>query len=162
MAVKPAVEAATGKTVRISGCTASALAAKYADVDVVTAYPIRPYTAIMMTLAQMIANGELDAEYIHADGEHAQLSAALGAGSAGARPGAGVPTAVQAAVRAGPPATGLARGADHARAGPAPAAQPGPGHGGGGTRHAGGDRPLREGVRPALPPLHRGISAGGR
>jgi pyruvate ferredoxin oxidoreductase alpha subunit/oxalate oxidoreductase subunit alpha len=71
--------------VRISGCTAAALAAKYADVDVVTAYPIRPYTAIMMTLAQMIANGELDAEYIHADGEHAQLSAALGAGSAGAR-----------------------------------------------------------------------------
>jgi pyruvate ferredoxin oxidoreductase alpha subunit/oxalate oxidoreductase subunit alpha len=86
MAVKPAVEAATtGQAVRISGCSASALAAKYADVDVVTAYPIRPYTAIMMTLAQMIANGELDAEYIHADGEHAQLSAALGAGSAGAR-----------------------------------------------------------------------------
>jgi pyruvate/2-oxoacid:ferredoxin oxidoreductase alpha subunit len=85
MAIKPAVEAATGQAVRISGCSASALAAKYADVDVVTAYPIRPYTAIMMTLAQMIANGELDAEYIHADGEHAQLSAALGAGSAGAR-----------------------------------------------------------------------------
>jgi pyruvate ferredoxin oxidoreductase alpha subunit/oxalate oxidoreductase subunit alpha len=85
MAIEPAVEPASGKTVRISGCTASALAARYADVDVVTAYPIRPYTAIMMTLAQMIANGELDAEYIHADGEHAQLSAALGAGSAGAR-----------------------------------------------------------------------------
>ena len=85
MAVKAAVEPAGGSVVRISGCTAAALAAKYADVDVVTAYPIRPYTAIMMTLAQMIANGELDAEYIHADGEHAQLSAALGAGSAGAR-----------------------------------------------------------------------------
>src|SRR5205807_3054695 len=85
MAVKPSVEPATGKVVRVSGCTAAALAAKYADVDVVTAYPIRPYTAIMMTLAQMIANGELDAEYIHSDGEHAQLSAALGAGSAGAR-----------------------------------------------------------------------------
>jgi pyruvate ferredoxin oxidoreductase alpha subunit/oxalate oxidoreductase subunit alpha len=85
MAIEPAVEPLSGKTVRVSGCTASALAARYADVDVVTAYPIRPYTAIMMTLAQMIANGELDAEYIHADGEHAQLSAALGAGSAGAR-----------------------------------------------------------------------------
>src|SRR5438094_5236435 len=85
MAVKPSVEPATGKMVRVSGCTAAALAAKYADVDVVTAYAIRPSTAIMMTLAQMIANGELDAEYIHADGEHAQLSAALGAGSAGAR-----------------------------------------------------------------------------
>jgi pyruvate ferredoxin oxidoreductase alpha subunit/oxalate oxidoreductase subunit alpha len=73
------------KSVRISGCTASALAAKYADVDVVTAFPIRPYTAIMMQLAQMIANGELDAEFIHADGEHSQLSAAHGAASCGAR-----------------------------------------------------------------------------
>jgi pyruvate ferredoxin oxidoreductase alpha subunit/oxalate oxidoreductase subunit alpha len=81
--VKPKPE--TKRTVRVSGCTAAATAAKYADVDVVTSYPIRPYTAIMMTLAQMIANGELDAEFIHADGEHAQLSAALGAGSAGAR-----------------------------------------------------------------------------
>src|SRR5262252_3649269 len=85
MAVKAAVKPASGNVVRVSGCTASALAAKYADVDVVTAYPIRPYTAIMMTLAQMIANGELDAEYIHADGEHAQLSIAFGASSAGAR-----------------------------------------------------------------------------
>lgn len=79
------VKPETKRTVRVSGCTAAATAAKYADVDVVTSYPIRPYTAIMMTLAQMIANGELDAEFIHADGEHAQLSAALGAGSAGAR-----------------------------------------------------------------------------
>lgn len=73
------------KTMRMSGCTAAAYGALYADVDVVTAYPIRPYTAIMMTLAQFIADGLLDAEFIHADGEHAQLSAALGAGSAGAR-----------------------------------------------------------------------------
>jgi pyruvate/2-oxoacid:ferredoxin oxidoreductase alpha subunit len=52
---------------------------------VITAYPIRPYTAIMMNLSQFIAEGLLDAEYLHADGEHAQLSAALGAGSCGAR-----------------------------------------------------------------------------
>ena len=51
----------------------------------ITAYPIRPYTAIMMNLAQFIADGILDAEYITADGEHAQLSAAFGAGSCGAR-----------------------------------------------------------------------------
>jgi len=38
-------------------------------VDVITAYPIRPYTATMMALAQMVANGELDAEYIVADSE---------------------------------------------------------------------------------------------
>lgn len=73
------------KVMRMSGCTAAAYGAKYADVDVITAYPIRPYTGIMMTLAQMVADGELDAEFIHADGEHAQLSAAHGAGSCGAR-----------------------------------------------------------------------------
>jgi pyruvate/2-oxoacid:ferredoxin oxidoreductase alpha subunit len=46
----------------MNGCVASAQAAKFADVDVITAYPIRPYTATMMALAQMVANGELDAE----------------------------------------------------------------------------------------------------
>src|SRR5499427_8603030 len=73
------------KTVRINGRVASAQAAKYADVDVITAYPIRPYTATMMALAQMVANGELDAEYIVADSEHSQLSIAHGAASSGAR-----------------------------------------------------------------------------
>ena len=72
-------------TMRLNGCAASAYAALFADVDVITAYPIRPYTAIMMNLAQFIAEGLLDAEYLHADGEHSQLSAALGAGSCGAR-----------------------------------------------------------------------------
>jgi len=74
-----------GQAKKMNGCAASAYGALYADVDVITAYPIRPYTAIMMNLAQFIADGWLDAEYIAADGEHAQLSAALGAGSAGAR-----------------------------------------------------------------------------
>jgi pyruvate/2-oxoacid:ferredoxin oxidoreductase alpha subunit len=74
-----------GTTKRLNGCGAAAHGALFADVDVVTAYPIRPYTAIMMNLAQFIAEGLLDAEFIHADGEHAQLSAALGAGSSGAR-----------------------------------------------------------------------------
>ncbi|HXA62385.1 MAG TPA: hypothetical protein VNW94_24815 [Streptosporangiaceae bacterium] len=74
-----------GTRMRLNGCAAAAYAALYANVDVITAYPIRPYTAIMMNLAQFIADGLLDAEYIHADGEHAQLSAAFGAGSCGAR-----------------------------------------------------------------------------
>ena len=76
---------AAKKKVRINGCVAAAQAAKYADVDVITAYPIRPYTATMMALAQMVANGELDAEYIVADSEHSQLSIAHGASSSGAR-----------------------------------------------------------------------------
>jgi pyruvate ferredoxin oxidoreductase alpha subunit/oxalate oxidoreductase subunit alpha len=80
-----ATATATKKKVRINGCVAAAQAAKYADVDVITAYPIRPYTATMMALAQMVANGELDAEYIVADSEHSQLSIAHGASSSGAR-----------------------------------------------------------------------------
>lgn len=74
-----------GTAVRQNGCAAAAYAALYANVDVVTAFPIRPYTAIMMNLAQFIADGLLDAEYLHADGEHSQFSAAFGAGSCGAR-----------------------------------------------------------------------------
>ena len=73
------------KTVRINGCVAAAQAAKYADVDVITAYPIRPYTATMMALAQMVANGELDAEYIVADSEHSQFEIVKHASAAGAR-----------------------------------------------------------------------------
>ena len=80
-----ATAVAKKKKVRINGCVAAAQAAKYADVDVITAYPIRPYTATMMALAQMVANGELDAEYIVADSEHSQLSIAHGASSSGAR-----------------------------------------------------------------------------
>ena len=55
----------------LSGCAASAQAAKMAQVEVICSYPIRPYTAIMMELAKMVANGELDAEFVHGEGEHA-------------------------------------------------------------------------------------------
>jgi oxalate oxidoreductase subunit alpha len=69
----------------LSGCAAAAQAAKLAEVEVICSYPIRPYTAIMMELAKMVADGELNAEFIHGEGEHAQVSAVLGASAAGAR-----------------------------------------------------------------------------
>ncbi len=69
----------------LSGCAASAQAAKMAKVEVICSYPIRPYTALMMELAKMVANGELDAEFVYGEGEHAQLSVVLGAAAAGAR-----------------------------------------------------------------------------
>ncbi|MCL4459448.1 MAG: pyruvate ferredoxin oxidoreductase [Chloroflexi bacterium] len=74
-----------GKKVRISGCKATAEAVKAADVDVICSYPIRPYTGTMIELARMVAEGELDAEFVHGEGEHAQLSVVLGASAAGAR-----------------------------------------------------------------------------
>ena len=73
------------KEMVLSGCAAAAQAAKLAKVEVICSYPIRPYTAIMMELAKMVANGELDAEFVHGEGEHAQLSVVLGASAAGAR-----------------------------------------------------------------------------
>jgi oxalate oxidoreductase subunit alpha len=69
----------------LSGCAAAAQGAKFAEVEVVCSYPIRPYTAIMMELAKLVANGELDAEFIHGEGEHAQVSVVLGASACGAR-----------------------------------------------------------------------------
>ena len=72
------------KEMTLSGCASSAQAAKLAKVEVICSYPIRPYTAIMMELAKMVANGELDAEFIHGEGEHAQLSVVFGAAAAGA------------------------------------------------------------------------------
>ena len=74
-----------GKVRRISGCVAAAEAVRLADVDVISSYPIRPYTGIMSELARMIADGELDAELVYAEGEHAQLSVVYGASAAGAR-----------------------------------------------------------------------------
>jgi pyruvate ferredoxin oxidoreductase alpha subunit/oxalate oxidoreductase subunit alpha len=73
------------KEMTLSGCAASAQAVKMAKVDVICSYPIRPYTAAMMELAKMVAEGEIDAEFIHGEGEHAQLSVVYGASAAGAR-----------------------------------------------------------------------------
>ena len=73
------------KEMVLSGLAASAQAAKLAKIEVACSYPIRPYTALMMELAKMVANGELDCEFIHGEGEHGQLSVVLGAAAAGAR-----------------------------------------------------------------------------
>ncbi|MFP3975862.1 MAG: transketolase C-terminal domain-containing protein [Chloroflexota bacterium] len=64
---------------------AVAEAAKMADVDVVAAYPITPQTHIVETLAEMVANGELDANYIPVESEHSAMSACLGSSATGAR-----------------------------------------------------------------------------
>ena len=57
----------------LTGSEAIAHALRLADVDIVAAYPIRPYDAVMQAVAQMIANGQMDCEYIVAEGEHSQF-----------------------------------------------------------------------------------------
>ncbi|MEM0373838.1 MAG: transketolase C-terminal domain-containing protein [Sulfolobaceae archaeon] len=73
------------KEMLMNGTQAVAYAAMYADVDVVTAYPIRPYTEVMDTISKLIADGELDAEFIVAEGEHGQFEAVKHASLVGAR-----------------------------------------------------------------------------
>jgi len=60
-------------------------AVKLANADVVAAYPITPQTHIVEHLAELVANGELDAEYIPVESEHSAMSACLGSAAAGAR-----------------------------------------------------------------------------
>ncbi|MBN2336326.1 pyruvate ferredoxin oxidoreductase, partial [Candidatus Bathyarchaeota archaeon] len=67
------------------GNKAVAYGVKLARVEVVPAYPITPQTTIIEYIADFVSNGELDAEYIHTDGEHSCMGAAVGASLVGAR-----------------------------------------------------------------------------
>lgn len=60
-------------------------AVKLANADVIAAYPITPQTHIVEHLAELVANGDLDAEYIPVESEHSALSACLGSSATGAR-----------------------------------------------------------------------------
>lgn len=60
-------------------------AVKLTDTDVIAAYPITPQTHIVEHLAELVADGELDAEYIPVESEHSAMSACLGSSAAGAR-----------------------------------------------------------------------------
>ena len=72
-------------TALITGSEAIAVACKLADVDVITAYPIRPYDTVMQYVAKLIANGEMDCEYIVAEAEHSQFEIVKHASAVGAR-----------------------------------------------------------------------------
>jgi pyruvate ferredoxin oxidoreductase alpha subunit len=69
----------------VTGSEAIAHALRLADVDIVAAYPIRPYDAVMQAVASMIANGQMDCEYIVAEGEHSQFELVKHASAVGAR-----------------------------------------------------------------------------
>ena len=73
------------KRVALEASHAAAEAVRMADVDVLAAYPITPQTHIPERLAEMVANGELDAAYIPVESEHSAMSACLGSAAVGAR-----------------------------------------------------------------------------
>jgi pyruvate ferredoxin oxidoreductase alpha subunit len=83
VATAPAVD--QERELLISGSEAVAEALALADIDVVTAYPIRPYDTVMQAIAKKIANGQLVAEYIVAEGEHSQFEVVKHASTVGAR-----------------------------------------------------------------------------
>ncbi len=60
-------------------------AVKMCNADVVAAYPITPQTHIVEHLAELVANGELDAEFIPVESEHSAMSACVGSAAVGAR-----------------------------------------------------------------------------
>ncbi len=64
---------------------AIAEAVKLCDPKVISAFPITPQTHIVEKLADMVADGDLDAEYLNVESEHSAISACVGAQAAGVR-----------------------------------------------------------------------------
>lgn len=73
------------KRIGLEASLAIAEAVRLAEVDVIAAYPITPQTHIVEKLADYVANGELDGQYIPVESEHSAMSACLGSSAVGAR-----------------------------------------------------------------------------
>jgi pyruvate/2-oxoacid:ferredoxin oxidoreductase alpha subunit len=69
----------------LDGNSAAVEAMKLARVKVISAYPITPQSSIAEMLAELVAKGELDAEYIRVESEHTAMSAATTAQLTGVR-----------------------------------------------------------------------------
>jgi pyruvate ferredoxin oxidoreductase alpha subunit len=69
----------------VEGSYAVAEAVRLCRPQVISAYPITPQTHIVEALADMVANCQLDAEYITVENELSALSACVGASAAGSR-----------------------------------------------------------------------------
>lgn len=73
------------KRIGVEVSIALAEAVGLARVDVVAAYPITPQTHIVEHLAELVADGKVDAEFVPVESEHSAMSACLGSAAAGAR-----------------------------------------------------------------------------
>lgn len=74
-----------GKRIGMEVSIAAAEAVKQANVDLISAYPITPQTHIVEHLSELVANGDLDAEFFCVESEHSALSVCVGAAATGAR-----------------------------------------------------------------------------
>ncbi len=71
--------------VALTGNDAAATAMKHINPDVVAAYPITPQTELMHKFAELVADGEVDTEFVLVESEHSAMSAVIGSAAAGAR-----------------------------------------------------------------------------
>ena len=69
----------------LEGSRAVAEIVKLCKPGVISAYPITPQTHIVEELAQMVANGELNAQFVNVESEHSAASVVLGAVATGVR-----------------------------------------------------------------------------
>ena len=69
----------------IMGNHAAAYGSKLARAEVVAAYPITPQTQTVEKISEMVASGEMKAEFIKVESEHSAMAACIGASAAGAR-----------------------------------------------------------------------------
>ncbi len=69
----------------VEGSYAVAHAVKVCKPNVISAYPITPQTHIVEDLAQFVADGDMNCEYMNVESEFSAISALIGASAAGAR-----------------------------------------------------------------------------
>jgi len=81
MSAKPAKAKRVGMEVSIGVSHAVQLA----RAEAIAAYPITPQTHIVEHLSSLVANGELEAEFVNVESEHSAISTCIGMSAAGAR-----------------------------------------------------------------------------
>lgn len=73
------------KRIGMEVAIAAAEAVALCNIDVAAVYPITPQSHIAEHLAEIVADGRIDAEFITVESEHSSISACCGASGAGAR-----------------------------------------------------------------------------
>jgi pyruvate ferredoxin oxidoreductase alpha subunit len=69
----------------LEGSRAVAEVVKLCHPGVISAYPITPQTHIVEELAQLVADGQLNSQFVNVESEHSALSCVLGAVASGVR-----------------------------------------------------------------------------
>lgn len=69
----------------LTGNYAAAEAAARCRLDLISAYPITPQSSVVEHLAELVYNGEVDAEMVQVESEHSAMSVVQGAAAGGGR-----------------------------------------------------------------------------